>query len=64
MNTSADIKITNEHTFPTWGKFDIIHNNNIYQAEWKKVGKTKTLKTNAPEVVYKRIYNYLFNENI
>ena len=57
----TDIHIINEHSFRHWGKFDIIYNNKTYTALWWK--KEKRLDTNAPEDVYKRVYNALFDEN-
>ena len=60
----ADIQIKNEHTFNNWGTFDIIHNDITYPAKWEQRGDNKKLETSAPEEVYKRVYNYLFDENL
>lgn len=61
-NEMADIKIKNEHTFNNWGTFDIIHNGNIYPAKWEQRGDIKKLESNCPSDIYKRVYDYLFDE--
>lgn len=61
---NIDIEIKNEHTFNNWGSFDIVYNGVIYPAKWEQRGKIKKLETNAPGDVYKRVYNYLFDESI
>lgn len=58
----TDIQIRNEHTFNNWGTFDIVHDGIEYPAKWIHRGNTKTLETDAPETVYNRVYDYLFNE--
>ena len=56
-----DIKIKNEHTFNNCGMFDIVSNGLTYHAKWEQRGNVKKLETNAPEYIYKIVYNYLFD---
>lgn len=60
----VNIQIKNEHTFNNWGTFDIIHDGETYKAKWEQRGNIKKLETEAPKDIYKRVYNYLFDENI
>ena len=58
---TEDIKIKNEHTCNNCGMFDIVIDGLTYPAKWEQRGNVKKLETNAPEYIYKRVYNYLFN---
>ena len=64
MRTLEEIKIKNEHTFNNWGMFDIVYKDVVYPAKWEHRRNIKKLDTTAPDEVYRRVYNYLFDENI
>lgn len=60
----VDIEIKNEHTFNNCGSFDIVYQGEIYPTKWSWNGDKKEMISDAPEDVYKIVYNYLFDENI